>query len=184
MHVFVIIKIEVIVMKCIVVVDMQNDFVTGSLGNSNNYVVAQRIASKLQKEQCDLFFTQDTHYSDYLQTQEGKNLPIEHCIKYTQEKHSWGWEICDVLKKFTKNAVMIEKNSFGSLELPDLVKCYDEVELVGVCTDICVVSNALLLKANNPEQLITVDLKCCGGTTKENHEAALLVMKSCQINIK
>ena len=167
-------------MKCIVIIDMQNDFIDGALGNSNNYVVAQRIMNKLQKEKCDLFFTQDTHHEDfYFDTQEGKNLPILHCVKYTQ-----GWEICDLLKPFTEYAVVLEKDCFGSEELPDLVKQYDEVELVGVCTDICVITNALLIKSRNPEQLITVDSKCCGGLTKEGHEVALQVMKSCQINVK
>ena len=170
--------------KAIIVVDMQNDFVTGALGTKEAQEMLPRLVAKLsevvKRDYGDIIFTQDTHKADYLQTQEGKFLPVEHCIKGTD-----GWEIVPELQKFLPRArIVIEKKSFGSTRLPTLLKPYDEVEFVGVCTDICVVSNALLLKAFYPEQLISIDAACCAGTSPDAHQKALDVMKNCQCLIK
>ena len=170
--------------KAIIVVDMQNDFVTGALGTKEAQEMLPRLVAKLEenidKKSVDIIFTQDTHKADYFQTQEGKFLPVEHCIKGTD-----GWEIVPELQKFLPRArIVIEKKSFGSTRLPTLLKPYDEVEFVGVCTDICVVSNALLLKAFYPEQLISIDAACCAGTSPDAHQKALDVMKNCQCLIR
>ena len=170
--------------KAIIVVDMQNDFVTGALGTKEAQEMLPRLVAKLsevvERNYADIIFTQDTHKADYLQTQEGKFLPVEHCIKGTE-----GWEIVPELQKFIPHSrIVIEKKSFGSTRLPTLLKPYDEVEFVGVCTDICVVSNALLLKAFYPEQLISIDAACCAGTSPDAHKKALDVMKNCQCLIK
>ena len=127
-----------------------------------------------------LVFTMDTHGEDYLATQEGKRLPVPHCIRGTE-----GWEIAASLQPFVKEAAaVIEKPSFGSTELPAVLAGYDEIELVGLCTDICVISNALLLKAFYPEKRISVDASCCAGVTVESHEDALRAMKMCQVDVK
>ena len=170
--------------KAIIVVDMQNDFVTGALGTKEAQEMLPRLVAKLEKvvieKSADTIFTQDTHKEDYLQTQEGKFLPVVHCIKGTE-----GWEIVPELQKIIPHArIVIEKKAFGSTRLPSLLKPYEEVEFVGVCTDICVVSNALLLKAFYPEQLVSVDAACCAGTTPEAHQKALDVMKNCQCLIR
>ena len=170
--------------KAIIVVDMQNDFVTGALGTKEAQEMLPRLVAKLEenidKKSVDIIFTQDTHKADYLKTQEGKFLPVEHCIKGTD-----GWEIVPELQKFLPRArIVIEKKSFGSTRLPTLLKPYDEVEFVGVCTDICVVSNALLLKAFYPEQLISIDAACCAGTSLDAHQKALDVMKNCQCLVR
>ena len=169
--------------KALIVVDMQNDFVTGALGTQEAQEMLPYLVEKLEdavkNNNCDIIFTQDTHKEDYLQTQEGKFLPIEHCIKNTE-----GWEIVPELQKFIpRSRIVVEKKAFGSTRLPSLLKPYEEVEFVGVCTDICVISNALLLKAFYPEQLVSVDAACCAGTTPENHQKALDVMKNCQCKI-
>ena len=166
--------------KCIVVVDMQNDFIDGSLGTKEAQEMLPRLVKKLEREtDATLVFTQDTHSADYLETQEGKNLPVKHCIK--PEK---GWEIAAALKPFAeKAAAIVEKPTFGSTKLPDAVRDFDEIELVGLCTDICVISNALLLKAFYPEKSISIDSSCCAGVTPESHENALGAMKMCQIRV-
>lgn len=169
--------------KALIVVDMQNDFVTGSLGTAEARAMLPRLVEKLEnavaEKSYDIIFTQDTHKEDYLQTQEGKFLPVVHCIKGTD-----GWELVPELKKFIPDSrIVVEKKSFGSTRLPSLLKPYEEVEFVGVCTDICVVSNALLLKAFYPEQLVSIDAACCAGTSPENHQKALDVMKNCQCKI-
>ena len=170
--------------KALIVVDMQNDFVTGSLGTKEAQEMLPRLVAKLEdavkNNSFDIIFTQDTHKEDYLKTQEGKFLPVEHCIKGSE-----GWEIVPELQKFIPSArIVIEKKAFGSTRLPSLLKPYEEVQFVGVCTDICVVSNALLLKAFYPEQLVSVDATCCAGTSPENHQKALDVMKLCQCQIR
>ena len=168
--------------KALVIVDMQNDFVDGALGTKEAQEMLPRLVKKLENLDADteIFFTQDTHGENYLETQEGKNLPIVHCVKKTH-----GWEIVPELQKFTKNAkAVIEKKTFGSTRLPTLLKPYEEVEFVGLCTDICVISNALLLKAFYPEQKISVDASCCAGVTPESHQNALDAMKMCQCFIK
>ena len=169
--------------KALIVVDMQNDFVTGSLGTNEAREMLPRLVEKLEnavkEKSCDIIFTQDTHKEDYLNTQEGKFLPVEHCIKGTD-----GWEIVPELQKFIpQSRIVIEKKTFGSTRLPSLLKPYEEVEFVGVCTDICVVSNALLLKAFYPEQLVSVDAACCAGSSPDAHQKALEVMKNCQCKI-
>ena len=166
--------------KAIIVIDMQNDFVYGDLSTAQAREMLPRLIKKLDEvvksKSADLIFTQDTHKEDYLTTQEGKNLPVVHCIKKSE-----GWEIVSDLKRFTTNAkAVIEKKTFGSTRLPSLIKPYKEVEFVGVCTDICIISNALLVKAFYPELVVSVDAACCAGTTSENHSIALAAMKNCQ----
>lgn len=164
-------------MKTLIVIDMQNDFVTGSLGTKEAQAIVPNVKKKIQEyvnRGDQIIFTRDTHYSNYLETQEGKMLPVEHCIYDTE-----GWEIVDELE--VMNCIYVNKTSFGWdgwLKLN-----YEEIELIGVCTDICVISNALILKAQFPEVKITVDASCCAGVTPGLHEAALKVMKSCQINM-
>lgn len=164
-------------MKTLIVIDMQNDFVTGSLGTKEAQTIVPNVKKKIQEyvnRGDQIIFTRDTHYSNYLETQEGKMLPVEHCIYDTE-----GWEIVDELE--VMNCIYVNKTSFGWdgwLKLN-----YEEIELIGVCTDICVISNALILKAQFPEVKITVDASCCAGVTPGLHEAALKVMKSCQINV-
>ena len=169
--------------KVIVVVDMQNDFLDGSLGTVEAQSMLPKLIQKLAKVQkersADLVFTMDTHPTDYLQTAEGCKLPVEHCIKGTA-----GWEIVPQLSAFKATArAVVEKPTFGSVELPQVVADYDEIELVGLCTDICVISNALLLKAFYPEKPIRVDASCCAGVTPESHANALAAMEMCQIDI-
>lgn len=170
--------------KALVVVDVQNDFVTGALGTKDAQEMLPRLVAKLEKvaaeNSADIFFTQDTHKENYLDTQEGKRLPVVHCVKNTA-----GWEIVPELKKFIPRAkAVIEKKAFGTTRLPTLLKPYEIVEFVGVCTDICVVANALLVKSFYPETTVAVDAKCCAGATPETHRAALTVMKMCQCEIE
>ena len=131
-----------------------------------------------QSDPADVFFTQDTHGDDYLQTQEGRRLPVAHCIRGTE-----GWQIVPELRPFADPARTVCKPTFGSLELPKLLAGYSEVTLAGVCTDICVVSNALLLKAFHPEMTVRAAGALCAGTTPENHESALRTMRSCQVEV-
>ena len=164
--------------KILIVVDMQNDFVSGSLGTAEARDIITKVRAKLDSFDGDVIFTRDTHNEDYLKTNEGKHLPVEHCIK-----GSWGWEIIDELKPYVKK--VIDKPTFGSTELVEYLKTknYDSFELCGLCTDICVISNALLLRAKMPNTTIEVIRDACAGTTIENHEAALTAMKSCQIDV-
>ena len=190
-------------MKIVIVVDMQNDFIDGALGSPEAQAIVPVMVDRL-KELDDgntlLFFTKDTHSADYLDTQEGKNLPVTHCIEETP-----GWSINKQISSYVdynsnfltystfnirKSRVL--KHTFGSIELADTIHelVYeksdieiDEIILMGVCTDICVISNAMLLKAYCPEVPITVDASCCAGVTPESHKNALAAMKMCQINI-
>ena len=169
--------------KALIVIDMQNDFVTGELGTNEAREMVPRLVKKLEdiveEGAVDLIFTQDTHAENYLDTQEGKNLPVRHCIKKTD-----GWQIIPELQKFTARAkAVIEKKAFGSTRLPSLIKPYEVIEFAGVCTDICIISNALLVKAFYPEQRVQVDAACCAGSTPEAHEKALDVMANCQCKI-
>ena len=165
--------------KAIVVIDVQVDFVSGALGTAEAQAMIPRLIEKLEACRDDVIFTQDTHKENYVETHEGKNLPIAHCIKGTE-----GWEIVPEIKPFTQYAkAVIEKKAFGSTRLPSLLKPYDEIEFCGLCTDICVISNALLIKAFYPETLISIDSACCAGSTPEAHQAALTVMKNCQCKI-
>ena len=169
--------------KAIIVVDMQNDFVDGALGTQEAQAMLPRLVEKLKAEQAAgtaLVFTMDTHGTDYLETQEGKKLPVEHCIRGTT-----GWQIADALQPFVRAAAaVIEKPTFGATALPAAIADYDEIEFVGLCTDICVISNALLLKAFYPEKRITVDASCCAGVTPESHANALNAMRMCQIEVR
>lgn len=171
--------------KLLVVVDMQKDFVDGSLGTKEAVGIVPNVKKKIE-EYLDnddrIVFTQDTHYEDYLDTQEGKILSVKHCIYNTD-----GWEIIEELKSYVHTPFY--KNTFGSVNFAERINrdfmdgVYDSVELIGLCTDICVISNALLIKAFSPELKITVDASCCAGVTPESHKAALLTMKMCQINV-
>ncbi len=170
--------------KILIVIDMQNDFIDGALGTKEALSIVPLVKEKiLSYPKENVFATMDTHGEDYLATQEGKNLPVRHCIKGTA-----GWEIRDEIKELLAGAGIYEKPTFGSVELAeDLLKMSREeeieLEIVGLCTDICVVSNALLLKAFMPEVKISVDPSCCAGVTPEKHLAALETMRSCQIMI-
>ena len=168
--------------KVLIVVDMQNDFVTGSLGTKEAEAIVEKVVEKVKKcreDGVEILFTKDTHTEQYLETQEGKNLPVVHCVKGTE-----GWEIIDGLKPCVEK--VYDNPTFGSVQLAHEIAAggYEEIELVGLCTDICVVSNALLLKAALPEAKIMVDGACCAGVTPESHEAALMTMKMCQIEVR
>lgn len=174
--------------KLLIVVDMQNDFIDGALGTPEAVAIVPNVVKKINEWDGDIICTKDTHNDDYLQTNEGKHLPVRHCISGTTghnvnndialaciEKHKKGYAVSSA-----------SKGTFGDITLPDQIYMgggYDYIELVGLCTDICVVSNALLLKANFPEIDIAVDASCCAGVTPESHKAALTTMKMCQIDI-
>lgn len=167
--------------KLLVVVDMQNDFIDGALGTKEAVSIVPAVLNKIktyEKEGQTICFTKDTHFSNYSETQEGKKLPVVHCVK-----DSAGWEICDSLKDYAHT--VFEKVTFGSSTLVDYLTkhSFDQIELVGLCTDICVISNALLAKAFNPEVPILVDANCCAGVTPESHNNALEAMRMCQIQI-
>lgn len=171
--------------KILVVVDMQKDFVDGALGTKEAVAILPAVCEKIKGFDGKIFATFDTHFDNYMDTAEGKNLPVPHCIKGTD-----GWQldktVAEALKD--KNCTPVEKVTFGSVDLPRLIKeaageCGFSVELIGLCTDICVVSNALIIKANFPEAQISVDPACCAGVTPEKHKAALETMRSCQINV-
>lgn len=170
--------------KLLIVVDMQKDFVTGALGSGEAQNILPKVVEKVKNFDGEVVFTQDTHGEDYLATQEGKNLPVAHCIKGTA-----GWELEEGLGMLCKEkgARCFQKGTFGSVELAKEIKAQEDflasIELVGVCTDICVVSNALLLKAYMPEMPIFVDASCCAGVTPQKHAAALETMRSCQIHV-
>ena len=165
--------------RILIVVDMQNDFVSGSLGTAEAKSIVDNVKAKLESFDGDVIFTRDTHNEDYLKSNEGRHLPVEHCIK-----GSYGWEIIDELKPYVNK--VIDKPTFGSTELIDYLKTknYESFELCGLCTDICVVSNALLIKANFYEADVIVDSACCAGVTVESHNAALKTMQMCQIEVK
>ncbi|MBR5518795.1 MAG: cysteine hydrolase [Clostridia bacterium] len=171
--------------KILIVVDMQKDFVDGALGSKEAVAIVDNVVKKVEEFDGDIIVTYDTHPENYMETQEGKNLPVPHCIKGTD-----GWKldlkVQSALDKKTFKA--IEKPTFGSTELPEYIRAnYNpeevEIELIGLCTDICVVSNALLLKANFLETKVSVDASCCAGVTVESHNAALTTMKMCQVNV-
>ena len=170
--------------KKLIVIDMQNDFIDGSLGTPEAVAIVPKVLEKIHSYPVEeIIFTRDTHEENYLETKEGKCLPVEHCIRGTE-----GWQIRPELQIAGQGAAVFDKPTFGSVELASYITMINEmepieVEMVGLCTDICVVSNALLLKAANPEMEITVDSACCAGVTPEKHEAALETMRSCQINV-
>ena len=168
--------------KLLIVVDMQNDFVTGALGSKEAIGILSAVNEKIARSEL-VVYTLDTHTDEYLATQEGHNLPVVHCVKGT-----WGHALADGLL-VKPDSLRIEKPTFGSLELGAYVKRsfesgeIDFAELVGVCTDVCVISNALLLKAHCPQLPISVDASCCAGVTPQSHENALEAMKMCQITV-
>lgn len=167
--------------KVLIVVDMQNDFIDGSLGTPEAVGIVQNVLDKIKEYEWNndkIIFTKDTHFNNYLDTEEGKKLPVEHCIKGTK-----GWEIASDLEPYVTE--VCEKNTFGSVSLVEILKgeSYEGIELVGLCTDICVISNALMLKAYFPETPITVNASCCAGVNVQSHTNALESMKMCQINI-
>lgn len=170
-------------MRILVVVDMQNDFVDGALGTEEAVGIVPAVAERIRSFDGRILYTQDTHESDYLKTLEGKKLPVPHCIRGTE-----GWELCPQIKALCKE-VPIDKPAFGSVELGRMLKEYDSrekvesVTFVGLCTDICVISNAMIVKAFLPETEIIVDAACCAGVTPESHRQALEAMKVCQIKV-
>lgn len=170
--------------RILVVVDMQKDFVNGVLGTKEAVAIVPAVVDKIREyEKENIFVTRDTHQKDYLTTQEGRKLPVEHCIEGTP-----GWELDPTVAEAVQGAAIVNKPTFGSTELMNIIREISEkdeisIELIGLCTDICVVSNALLLKAAVPEVEISVDASCCAGVTPEKHEAALETMRSCQIQV-
>lgn len=170
--------------KILVVIDMQKDFVDGSLGTNEAVAILDHVREKIASYPKDhIYATLDTHHEDYLSTNEGKHLPVVHCVEGTE-----GWMLHEAIRDGLRGATIVTKPTFGSTRLAEMLKKENEkepieVEMVGLCTDICVVSNALLLKAYMPEITIRVDADGCAGVTPELHEAALKTMKSCQIEV-
>lgn len=168
----------------LIVVDMQNDFIDGALGTAEAIAIVPKAVEKIRNFSGNVFFTRDTHEENYMDTQEGRNLPVPHCIRGTQ-----GWQISSRLIEFCKDEP-IDKVTFGSVELGTVLKKQNEenpidsITLIGLCTDICVISNAMLIKAFLPEAKLIVDASCCAGVTPESHKNALEAMKMCQIEIE
>ena len=173
--------------KILVAVDLQNDFIDGALGTKEAEAIVPAAAARIREwreDGAEIFATLDTHEENYAETQEGKRLPVAHCIRGTE-----CWQLNPVIREALGDCILVEKPTFGSIRLPELIreKIGDgkdaTIELIGLCTDICVVSNALLLKAAFPEATIRVSSGCCAGVTPEKHKAALETMASCQIDI-
>ena len=170
--------------KILVVVDMQNDFIDGALGTVEAVAIVENVKARIREyDPADVFVTMDTHAPDYLETQEGRNLPVEHCIKGTK-----GWQIRSDIAALLPDWHIYEKPTFGSValakDIAEIAAAEEvEIEVLGLCTDICVVSNALMLKAYMPEVQISVDAACLEKKTPESHEAALKTMQMCQIRI-
>ncbi|MCR4751910.1 MAG: cysteine hydrolase [Eubacterium sp.] len=168
--------------KILIVIDMQNDFIDGALGTGEAVSIVEAVKEKIRSYPSgDVMATMDTHGENYPETQEGRMLPVVHCIRGTE-----GWKIRADVAALLGDARIFKKPSFGSMRLAEVLKKLSreeeiELELIGLCTDICVVSNALLLKAAMPEVRISVDASCCAGVTPEKHRAALETMRSCQI---
>lgn len=178
-------------MKVLVAIDLQKDFTNGVLGNPQTDAAAERAAARVRRfreENPDtpVIFTLDTHTEDYLNTQEGKNLPVVHCIRGTE-----GWALDPRIEAVRRDGdIIIEKPAFGSTELPAKIlniageAAVEQVEFIGVCTDICVISNAMIVKAAFPEAPIVINSQCCAGVTPESHENALNAMAMCQMKIE
>ena len=171
--------------RALIIIDMQNDFIDGALGSPQAQAIIPHVLNKIREHQRNgsaLILTRDTHSQDYLQTQEGQNLPVLHCVKDTP-----GWQICAAIAAAVdlSTCLIFDKGCFGSLELAQYLcrQDYAEVELIGLVSSICVVTNALLIKAHAPEMKISVDSACTAGITDEDHEASLCVMKTCHINV-
>lgn len=171
-------------MKVLIVVDMQNDFITGALGTPEARSIVDRVVEKIKGFDGMVLATRDTHGKNYLSSAEGKKLPVPHCIKGTA-----GWQLCREIERLLVTPP-IDKPTFGSAELGQMLSSYNkikpitEVTLIGVCTDICVISNAMLVKAFLPEATVKVDASCCAGTTPESHRRALEAMQVCQIAVE
>ena len=170
--------------KILLVIDMQKDFIDGALGTPEAVAIVDKVAAEIKKYPAeDVFATRDTHPANYLDTQEGRNLPVVHCVKGTP-----GWEIDEKIAAALGDAEIVDKPTFGSVVLAEKMAALAEAEpleitLVGLCTDICVVSNALLVKAFLPETPVRVIADCCAGVTPESHAAALETMKMCQVEV-
>ena len=168
-------------MKFLIVVDMQVDFINGALGSKEAVAILPRVVELVKGFDGTVIFTRDTHCACYMDTQEGKRLPVPHCIK-----DSDGWQICEELRPLA--ATVVDKPTFGSMTLPQVIAGYgsevEEITLCGLCTDICVISNAMILKAAFPEARIAVDAACCAGVTPESHATALCAMRAVQIDIQ
>ena len=174
--------------KLLVVVDFQNDFIDGALGTPEAVAIVPNVSNKIKNWDGDIVFTADTHGQNYLKTNEGKHLPVAHCVKDTN-----GWELNSTVAEIVKENISSTyfekstflKSTFGSLDLMEYLKDnnFDYIEFIGLCTDICVVSNAIMDKAYLPESKIVVDASCCAGVTPDTHKAALTTMKMCQIEI-
>lgn len=171
-------------MKALCIIDMQHDFISGALGSEAARAIVPRVAERARRALAlgeRLVFTRDTHSQDYLSTQEGRYLPVKHCVYGTH-----GWQIARELEPFIEGALVIDKPAFGSMALAERIRGMgdvSEVELCGLCTDICVISNAMILKAALPEARVCVNARLCAGATKQGHEIALSAMKACQIDI-
>lgn len=166
--------------KLLIVVDMQKDFIDGSLGTAEAVKIVPSVTEVINNFDGDVVFTLDTHSAIYLETQEGKNLPVPHCIKGTD-----GWRLDSKIEPLSLGRRIFEKPTFGSVELAEFVanNDYTDITLIGLCTDICVLSNAMLIKAFLPEVKVSVIESCCAGVTPESHKNALSAMKMCQIHI-
>ena len=167
-------------MKILVVVDMQNDFIDGALGTLEAVQIVPYVKKRIQSFDGKVLFTRDTHFADYLDTQDGRNLPVKHCIKDTS-----GWQIHPELEAL-RTTEPIDKLTFGSADLPKILaqeKDIEEITFVGLCTDICVISNVMITKAFFPEIPLIVDAKACAGVTPESHKNALSAMKMCQVTV-
>ena len=174
-------------MKYLIVVDMQVDFITGSLGSDHAAAIVPNVIEKIKNFDGNINFTRDTHFDDYMQTQEGQKLPVPHCIK-----DSDGWQLCDEIRQLAETlppetVSYVDKPTFGCVKLPEIIKAFGEtvdgIALCGLCTDICVISNAMILKAAFPEVPISVNASCCAGVTTESHMTALNAMRAVQIAI-
>ena len=171
-------------MRVLIVVDMQNDFIDGALGTPEAQKIVPAAAEKIRNWTGEVYATQDTHQTNYLTTQEGRNLPVEHCVEGTP-----GWEIAPVIRDAMTNFTCLTKPTFGSRSLAETLmivnqnEAIEEIVLIGLCTDICVISNAMMLKAFLPEVPVSVDAACCAGVTPQSHRNALEAMKMCQIKI-
>lgn len=172
--------------KLLVVIDMQNDFIDGALGTKEAEAIVDRVVEKIGEYPKDhIYATRDTHGNDYLQTREGEFLPVVHCVEGTH-----GWQINEKVAAALDGAVIVNKGTFGSQALADMLYLEAvghedvEIELIGLCTDICVVSNAILIKTRLPEAKVIVDASCCAGVTPESHDAALKTMQMCQCVVK
>lgn len=167
-------------MKYLIVVDMQNDFIDGALGTKEAAAIVPYVKSVIENFDGKVIFTRDTHFENYMETQEGKNLPVPHCIKGTE-----GWQIRAELDALRKTEA-IDKVTFGSKDLVDVLKNENDIEsikFIGLCTDICVISNVMLVKAFYPEIPLIVDAKACAGVTPQSHKNALDAMKVCQVKV-